>query len=78
LETIRQQGFARDKEEAAVGICGVAAPVRGLDGVIGTISVSGPASRIKGEYFHDELPRMVKETADIIRIKYNGSSAVDQ
>lgn len=78
LETIREQGFARDREEAAVGIRGVAAPVKGLDGIIGTVSVSGPASRIKGEYFQDELPKEVKEAADIIRIKYNGASAVDQ
>ncbi|WP_254522283.1 IclR family transcriptional regulator [Natrinema caseinilyticum] len=78
LMKIREQGFARDKEEAAVGICGVAAPVNGLDGVIGTVSVSGPASRIKDEYFHDVLPEKVKEVADIIRIKYNGVSAVDR
>jgi DNA-binding IclR family transcriptional regulator len=78
LETIREQGYATDNEEAAVGIRGVAAPVEGLDGVIGAVSVSGPASRIRGEYFQDELPKKIKETADIIRIKYNGASAVDQ
>lgn len=78
LATIREQGYAKDKEEAAVGIRGVAAPVEGLDGVIGAVSVSGPASRIKDEYFHDELPKKVKEVADIIRIRYNGASAVDR
>jgi DNA-binding IclR family transcriptional regulator len=78
LETIREQGYASDQEEAAVGIRGVAAPVRGLDGVIGTVSLSGPASRIKGEYFHEEVPRRVMETADIIRIKHNGAAAVDR
>lgn len=78
LETIRDQGFARDNEEAAVGIRGVAAPVKGLDGLIGTVSISGPASRVKGEYYRDVLPMKVKETADIIRIKYNGASAVDR
>lgn len=78
LERIREEGFARDEEESAVGIRGVAAPVQGLDDVIGTVSVSGPASRIKGEYFRDVLPQKVKETADIVRIKYNGASAVDR
>lgn len=78
LETIREQGFARDREEAAVGIRGVAAPVRGLDGVIGTVSLSGPASRIEGEYFESKLPQLVTETADIIRIKHNGARAVDR
>ncbi|WP_340101815.1 IclR family transcriptional regulator [Salinibaculum salinum] len=78
LETVREQGYARDKEEAAIGIRGVAAPVEGLDGVIGAVSVSGPASRIKDGYFQEELPKKVKEVADIIRIKYNGASAVDR
>jgi DNA-binding IclR family transcriptional regulator len=78
LETIREQGFARDHEESAVGIRGVAAPVRGLDGVIGTVSLSGPASRIKGEYFQTKLPQLVMETADIIRIKHNGASAAER
>ena len=78
LETIREEGVARDREESAVGIRGVAAPVRGLDGVIGTVSISGPASRIKGDYFEDVLPGKVTEAADIIRIKYNGASAVDR
>jgi DNA-binding IclR family transcriptional regulator len=78
LEAIRETGFARDDEEAAIGIRGVAAPVRGLDGVIGTVSISGPASRIRGDYFEEVLPEKVEETADIIRIKYNGASAVNR
>lgn len=78
LETIREQGFARDHEESAVGIRGVAAPVRGLEGVIGTVALSGPASRIESEYFESTLPQLVKETADIIRIKHNGASAADR
>lgn len=76
LTVIREEGVAMDNEEAAVGIRGVAAPVCGLDGVIGTISVSGPASRVQGEYFSEVLPEKVTETADIIRIKYNGAAAV--
>lgn len=77
LAEIREAGYARDREESAVGIRGVAAPIQGLDGVIGTVSISGPASRIEGEYFETVLPRSVQETADIIRIRYNGASAVD-
>lgn len=77
LEQIREDGFAIDEEESAVGIRGVAVPVRGLDGLIGTVAISGPASRIKGEYFRSTLPEKVQETADIIRIRYNGASAVD-
>lgn len=78
LETIRAEGIARDREESAVGIRGVAVPVQGLDGVIGALSVSGPASRMEGEFFEETLPKKLMETADIIRIKHNGASAVTQ
>lgn len=78
LESIREQGFARDEEEAAIGIRGVAVPVQGLDGMIGTISISGPASRINGEYFQETLPDKLTKTADIIRIRYNGTAAVHE
>jgi DNA-binding IclR family transcriptional regulator len=78
LETIREEGYARDEEESAIGIRGVAAPVRGFDGLLGTVSISGPASRIRGTYFEETLPDKLKETADIIRIRYNGAAAVDR
>ena len=78
LEIIRDQGFARDEEGSAIGINGVAAPVQGLDGMIGTISISGPASRINGEYFQETLPDKLTKTADIIRIRYNGDAAVQE
>lgn len=77
LDTIREEGIAFDDEEAAVGIRSVAAPVRGVDGLIGTITVSGPASRLDGEWLTETLPPKLREQADIIRIKYNGASATD-
>lgn len=50
LDIIRRQGYAFDQEEAENGICCVAAPVIGLEGdVIAAISISGPASRIRGK-----------------------------
>ncbi|WP_255152316.1 IclR family transcriptional regulator [Halorarius halobius] len=77
LDTIREEGIAFDDEEAAVGIRSVAAPVRGVDGLIGTITVSGPVSRLDGDRLTETLPRKLREQADIIRIKYNGASATD-
>jgi len=77
LEEIREKGFAIDNEESAIGIQGIAVPVCGIDGIIGTISISGPASRITGEYLRTTLSNKLIETADIIRIHYNGESAVD-
>lgn len=46
LAQVRQRGYAYDKEEVALGLCCVAAPIRNLDGrVIAAISISLPAYR---------------------------------
>jgi len=48
LEKIRINGYAFDQEEAERDICCVAAPIVGLEGkVIASISVSGPATRMR-------------------------------
>lgn len=77
LDTIREEGIAFDYEEAAVGIRSIATPVRGVDGLIGTITISGPVSRLDGDRLTETLPSKLREQADIIRIKYNGASATD-
>jgi len=69
LEVVREQGHAFDDEENIHGLRCVAAPA--LDGngnIIGTVSVSGPASRLTGEKFRTELPEKVKRTSNIIEI----------
>jgi DNA-binding IclR family transcriptional regulator len=71
LERIREQGVAFDDEERIDGLRCVAAPVVVDDRVLGSISVSGPASRIKGELFRERLPEKVERTADIISININ-------
>jgi DNA-binding IclR family transcriptional regulator len=75
LDTIREDGIAYDFEEAAIGIRSIAAPVFGVDGMIGAIAISGPPSRIEGERLAETLPRALHEKADIIRVKYNGANA---
>jgi DNA-binding IclR family transcriptional regulator len=50
LDRIREEGVAYDNEEAEIGICCVGAPITGLEGkVIASISISGPASRIRSK-----------------------------
>lgn len=47
IKQIRSRGFSVDREENEPGVCCVASPVSDpLQGTIGAISVSGPASRI--------------------------------
>lgn len=69
LEEIRERGYARSNKEGAVKTQTVAAPVLDIDdNVLGAISVSGPASRINGTEFEEELPNILVEHANIIEI----------
>jgi IclR family transcriptional regulator, KDG regulon repressor len=46
LRKVRERGFAIDREELIHGICGVASPIRGEDGVaLGGVAVAFPALR---------------------------------
>lgn len=69
LETTRERGFAVDNEESISGLRCIAAPVIDYEGVLhGAISVSGPVRRFKGSYFEDDLPEIVLEETNIIKI----------
>jgi DNA-binding IclR family transcriptional regulator len=49
LAEVRRRGWAASVDELEVGLAGVAAPVRAVDGdVVATVSVSGPTARITG------------------------------
>jgi DNA-binding IclR family transcriptional regulator len=69
LEEIRERGYAVDDEEKVTGLRCVAAPVIANENLMGAVSVSGPASRVKNEVFREELPDKVVSTADLIGIK---------
>lgn len=68
LEQIRERGYAYDDEERITGLRCVAAPVRPNDEFVGAVSVSGPASRMEGEFYREELPRIVTRAANVIEI----------
>lgn len=68
LATIRERGYARDREELIEGIRCVACPVMRNEEVLGAISVSGPARRIEGEFYESELPSMVQRSANVVEI----------
>ncbi len=57
LREIERENVAFNDEESIDGLRSVGAPVTDGDGtVLGAISVSGPANRLKGEKFREELP----------------------
>ncbi|OVE83044.1 IclR family transcriptional regulator [Natronolimnobius baerhuensis] len=60
LETIREQGYAFNQQETTEGVNAVGAAVLDSDGtVIGSLSVSGPANRIKDDWLTEELLEQV-------------------
>ncbi|MCU4751432.1 IclR family transcriptional regulator [Halobacteria archaeon AArc-curdl1] len=69
LEDIREQGYAFDREERSKGIRCIAAPVITNDGTVhGAVSVAGPTSRMKGDYYEKTLPELVVNAANVISI----------
>lgn len=74
LIEVREQGYAVDDEEHAVGLRCIAAPVFDETGdVIGAISVSGPMARID-ESRISELGQMLVEAARAISAEMGASS----
>lgn len=68
LADIRERGYATDDEERVEGVRCVAAPIRGADRVFGSVSISAPKSRMEGERFDDELPKLVLRRANVIEV----------
>ncbi|WP_049903186.1 IclR family transcriptional regulator [Halococcus agarilyticus] len=69
LAEIRKTGVSYDRGEQINGARCVGAPVLEPDGtVLGGISVSGPVSRMSGDFYQEELPDLVSSTANIIEL----------
>lgn len=60
LEVIRERGYALNRQETTDGVHAVGAAVTGSDGdVLGALSVSGPAHRLKQDTLTEELPERI-------------------
>lgn len=58
LETIRERGYAFNRQETTAGVHAVGAAVTDAsDEVLGGLSISGPAHRLKGELLTETLPQ---------------------
>ncbi|GGN09307.1 IclR family transcriptional regulator [Halarchaeum nitratireducens] len=69
LETIREQEYAINHEEVVHGNRAIGAPVLDDDGtILGSISMSGPASKWRDERFQDELVDAVVRAANSVEI----------
>jgi DNA-binding IclR family transcriptional regulator len=67
LEAVRKGNVAFDEEEVVKGLRCVAAPVTAGDRAA-AISVSGPTSRFKGDRFHETLPELIRDAANVIEV----------
>ena len=69
LKSIRDRGVACDDEERLSGLRCVAAPIKTSDGMAaGSISVSGPRTRLKDKLFEESLPDTVRSAANVIEL----------
>lgn len=60
LEEIRERGYAFNKQETTEGVHAVGAAVTDADDdVLGALSVSGPAHRLKKDTLTEELPELI-------------------
>ncbi|MEF8782501.1 MAG: IclR family transcriptional regulator [Haloarculaceae archaeon] len=69
LEMVRERGYAVDDEERARGVRCVGAPL--LDdsgGVLGGISISGPAQRMTDDRIESELRDLLLRSANVIEV----------
>lgn len=60
FETIRERGYAINREEHIKGLSAIAAPVRTpSEEVLGAISIADAVHRMRGQWFEDELPELL-------------------
>jgi len=74
LATIRERGYAFNREETTQGVHAVGASVTNGDGeVIGGLSVSGPARRLTGTVLTEELPGQVLSAVNELELQIQHS-----
>ena len=80
LEQVRQRGFAEDREEGAVGLRCLAAPVRDARGdVIAAMSISGAAAEFEGHRRAELLAILHEQSGGLTRrLEWTGPMSVSQ
>ncbi len=82
LQEIRERGYAYNDEENIEGLRAVGTAIKDVNGtVLGSISASGPANKMKGERFREKIPEeimSVKNNIELnLRVKADEAEAVD-
>ena len=67
LAVVREKGYSFNRGGNVDGLRAVGAPVTGSSGMLlGAISISGPAYRMQGEWFDQEIPELLLEAIDAV------------
>lgn len=60
LAEASERGYSFNQDESVIGLRAVGVPVMDASGeVLGSLSISAPSNRMQGEYFTEELPRLL-------------------
>ncbi|GAA1317871.1 IclR family transcriptional regulator [Streptomyces sanglieri] len=71
LEQIRSRGYSVNNQENLDGLKAVSVPITvSEDRAIGSVSVSGPTHRMKGEWFTDELPDLLLGISNELELNF--------
>ena len=70
LGRIRERGYAINDGENVEGWRAVSAPIFHEGDLLGAIAASGPAHRLRDEWFREELPEIVMDAANEIQLRY--------
>lgn len=69
LESVRNRGVAFNDEEEIENVRAVGVPIEFEGKTVGALTVGGPASRLNGDRFTEELPNVLLEVEDEIELK---------
>ncbi len=69
LETVRENGYAVNRQESVLGLRSISAPIRKDGDVIAAISVAGPAHRLTDSRIDGQLSTLLLESSNEIELK---------
>lgn len=75
LELIRERGYAIDNEELIDGVKAISTPVFDRGTIAGAVTVGGPANRMRGEWFDEELPDLLLQSSNVIELNLSTAQA---
>ncbi|SFR64881.1 IclR family transcriptional regulator [Halogeometricum limi] len=72
LETVRERGYAYDRQEFRNGMRSIGAPILDESGnVLGGLSVAGPTHRLDGDRLETDLPTKLFQSVNVVELNYN-------